>query len=113
MGLASSPRQLQKWAQVALEGFRLDIGKNSLTERLNPSQCWGHPGGVQKTSGCGTLGRGLVDVVGFDQRLDSVILEVLSNLCDSLRGDGSTKSMSCPCSPQQQLRCPARAGVAS
>lgn len=40
------------------------------------------PGCVQKMSGGGTLWYGLVGMVVFSQKLDLIILEVISNLND-------------------------------
>ena len=42
------------------------------------------PGGVQKTCRCGTSGHGLAGVVVIGWQLDLMILEVFSNLNDSM-----------------------------
>jgi len=42
------------------------------------------PGGVQKRCGCGPWGHGWAGMVGLGWRLDLMILEVFSNLNDSL-----------------------------
>jgi len=42
------------------------------------------PGGVPKTCRCGTLGHGLAGMVVMGQWLDWMILEVFSNLNDSM-----------------------------
>jgi len=42
------------------------------------------PGGVQKTCGHGTAGCVLAGMVGLGWRMDSMILEVFSNLNDSV-----------------------------
>lgn len=41
-------------------------------------------GAVQETTGCDTQCRGLIDKMVISQRLDSMILEVFSNLNDSV-----------------------------
>lgn len=39
---------------------------------------------VQETTGCGTQCPGLVDKVGISHRLDSMVLEIFSNLTGSV-----------------------------
>jgi len=68
--------------------FRLDIRKNFFTERIGQTlgqaaQGGGGvpiPGGVQKMCRCGTSVYGLVGMVVLGGWLDSMILEVFSNL---------------------------------
>ena len=72
--------------------FRLGIRKKFITKRV--VRHWEQaaqgsvgvptPGGVQKTCRCGTSGHGLAGMVVLGLQLDLMILEVFSNLNDSV-----------------------------